>query len=148
MRKITQIHVHHTEKPDYTDFNGHNHLAILQSITNYHINVRGWDNIGYHTMIFPDGEIMPTARSIESTPASVAGHNVGAYAVVMVGNFDRDYILDAQLQACVKVVREALDTYGLPIDAVHFHRDFTTLKNCPGLKIDRTEFIRMVEEYA
>ena len=62
-RTILYIQQHHTYIPDYDDFNGSNHFQLQQSMKNYHVNERGWRDIGKHFTIFPDGTLL-TARSM------------------------------------------------------------------------------------
>lgn len=57
MRKITEIHIHHTEKPCQADFNGKNHNLIIDHITNYHIQVRKFSDIAYN--LISDGVMWP-----------------------------------------------------------------------------------------
>ena len=43
-RPLKQWHIHHTWKPDYSDFNGKNHDALQAAMRNYHMNTNGWSD--------------------------------------------------------------------------------------------------------
>ena len=61
-RKVTMIQNHHTWLPDYTTFND-NHFEQVQGMKNFHVNQRGWSDIGQHITTFPDGMIIVGTRS-------------------------------------------------------------------------------------
>ncbi len=87
-RKITMIQNHHTWLPDYTSFND-NHFQQVQGMKNFHVNERGWSDIGQHITTFPDGMIIVGTRPLERQPAGIKGHNDGAICLEHVGNFDK-----------------------------------------------------------
>jgi endonuclease/exonuclease/phosphatase family metal-dependent hydrolase len=140
-RELKQWHIHHTWDPSYADFTGDNYAGLQRGMRSLHVDQNGWDDIGQHFTLFPDGMWM-IGRSLDKDPASIRGWNQGALAVEMVGNFDigHDEMTDLQKQAIYEmthfVVRE------LHLNAV-FHRDHPDAgKTCPGSGIDRVEFMR------
>ena len=139
-RQIWQIHIHHSQKPDYSDFNGHNHIDLYYQIKNWHVKHNGWSDIGYHFLVFPDGHILK-GRSLLRTPASIKGHNRGAVAICMIGNFDIDDITKEQYRNTIILTAEVKKMYDVPLDKIYFHRDWNNHKTCPGLKIQKHLFI-------
>ena len=146
-RKISRVQLHHTYSPSYTHFNGNNHEKLQQNMKNYHVNTCGWNDIGQHFSIFPDGKIV-TGRSINVAPAGISGANTGAICIECIGNFNNggDTMLIAQKNAIVGAVKVLLDRFGLNANKdVVYHAWFGTggkslgtyvpgksQKTCPG----------------
>ncbi len=141
MRKIKEIHLHHSWKPDYSNFkiiNGRpNYNYLFRWIRDYHINNNKWKDIAYHFIVFPDG-FVKEGRNINELPASIPGRNKNAVAICMIGNFDEDEITPEQLQATKKLIEQLKKTYAT--DTLYFHREWST-KTCPGTKLNKDMFI-------
>lgn len=124
---------HHTWRPDYSNFTGSNHKSLQDGMRKYHVNTRGWSDIGQHATLFPDGMFM-VGRDFGRTPAGITGHNTGAFMFEMLGNFDidGDKITDKQWQSAIELTR-----YMRSVGAEYvFHRDYAT-KTCPGSAITK-----------
>lgn len=136
-----ELHVHHTWKPDHSSFNGKNHLQLQQGMKNYHVNTNGWDDIGQHVTLMPDG-IFVTGRDYGSTPASIRGYNTQAFAVEMLGNFDigHDPFSGKQKDAMLKLARYFYDKQRY----IRFHRE-NSAKTCPGTSINKDSFMNEVK---
>lgn len=146
-RIIKLIQLHHTWSPNYSHFNGQNHLTLQNNMKNHHVKNNGWNDIGQHFTIFPDGMIC-TGRGINSNPAGIYGANTGAICIECLGNFDKgeDTMTEAQKNAIVGVVRILLDRFNLKAeDAVTYHAWWSSdgrnlgdyfkndsAKTCPG----------------
>ncbi len=146
-RKIRLVQLHHTCSPSYKNFTGNNHTELQSGMRNYHVKTNGWNDIGQHFTIFPDGVIM-TGRSLESNPAGIYGANTGAICIECIGNFDKggDMMTDAQKDAIAGAVKILLDKFGLGARAdVTYHAWWTgsgknlvdyvkgkSIKTCPG----------------
>jgi hypothetical protein len=137
-----QFHVHHTWKPNHNDFNGGNHLALQKGMKNYHVNTLGWNDIGQHISVFPDGAIV-TGRDFSKTPASIRGHNTGAFAMEIIGNFDKgnDELAGKQLISVLKITKHFIDAN---VDVV-FHREHSN-KTCPGTSVNKKTFIKLANQ--
>jgi peptidoglycan hydrolase-like protein with peptidoglycan-binding domain len=111
---------------------------------NSHVNDRGWDNIGQHVSLFPDGKFV-TGRPFNSTPAGISGYNTGAFMTEMVGDFDKgkDKLEGKQLEAMLKVQNYLVKNCGATI---MFHNEHAP-KTCPGTGIDKKLFVKQVMEY-
>lgn len=135
-----ELHVHHTWRPEKKNYNGKNGIELQQGMRNYHVNNLGWSDIGQHVTLLPDGRFV-TGRDFGKTPASIKGYNTGAFAVEMIGNFDKghDVLEGAQKDSIVKLARY-FDKKG---KYIRFHRENST-KTCPGSGIDKNEFIKWV----
>ena len=146
-RKVKRIQLHHTYSPSYKHFDGKNHEILQSNMRNYHIKTNGWNDIGQHFTIFPDGAIV-TGRSLEENPAGIYGANSGAICIECLGNFDKgkDVMTESQKNAIACVVKALLDKFGLKAEnGVTYHawwssdgRDIgdyvksASVKTCPG----------------
>lgn len=145
-RKITQYHVHHTWKPDYSNFTGKNHQQLQQGMKDYHVKTNGWRDIAQHITLYPDG-IWLLGRDLNLNPASITGWNTGAICLEMIGNFDKgkDKMTEAQKQAVLEFSNFMTKELGL---IMKFHRDSPTAgKTCPGTGIDRDTFFKEVANF-
>ncbi len=110
-RTIMKIQQHHTYIPSYIHFNGSNHFERQHAMKNHHVNNNGWQDIGQHFTIFPDGSIV-TGRSLEKTPACITNQNAHSICIENFGNFDtnedimnvsqRDAIIAVTVALCKK----------------------------------------------
>ena len=101
----------------------------MRSVQDLHMNVNRWADIGYHYGIDRDGVIY-AGRDIRVRGASVAGHNTGVIGMVVMGNFEVDIPLDAQLVALQTLVNWLAATYSLTHLAAH--SEFNPETVCPG----------------
>jgi hypothetical protein len=116
-----------------------NHLeeqfAKMRSIQDFHMDVRGWADIGYHFVVMqPYGDI-PYARIFQGrgrnlVPAAQQDHNTGTLAVCVVGDFRTDHLMDNTRYA----LEVLLDRYNDALRTLGGHGDvFPT--ECPGSNI-------------
>lgn len=138
-RTPKEAHIHHTWKPDHSDFAGNNHQRLQNNMKNYHVNTRGWSDIGQHLTLFPDGKWL-IGRDWNRNPASIKGRNHLGFAIEMIGNFDKghDKLAGKQLEAIVEFLR----FINLPIV---FHREYAP-KTCPGSGISKNEFDKLINK--
>lgn len=149
--KYKQFHIHHTWKPAKSSFNGKNHMAIQESMRNYHVNTNKWSDIAQHITLFPDGKIV-TGRNFGKNPASISGWNDKAFMVEMVGNFDEkgkgevnslgyDKLEGEQRKSILILIKYFLEEYGQ--DSIKFHREGPGVtKTCPGTSLNKIELIK------
>lgn len=146
-RKITLIQLHHTYSPAYAQFTGNNHLALYNSMRDYHVKTRNFNDIAQTFTIFPDGKIC-TGRDINSSPAGIYGANSTGICIECLGNFNNggDSMTDAQRNAIIGTVKILLDKLGLNAKTdVTYHAWWTSggtslgtyvkgksAKTCPG----------------
>lgn len=144
-RTIKRIQNHHTWKPDYSHFNGKNHIRLLEGMKRSHLK-RGFSDIAQNITTFPDG-ILAICRPLSKTPAGIRGANTGGICIEHVGNFDaegdtmseahKNTIIDLNALLCVKFNLDP-DT-----DSIVYHHWWDlktakrtngegTTKSCPG----------------
>ncbi|MDP4181179.1 MAG: peptidoglycan recognition family protein [Bacillota bacterium] len=148
-RSIKQLHVHHTWKPDHSDYNGSNGIALQTAMRNYHVNTNGWNDIAQHLTLLPDGQWV-TGRDFNQDPASILGWNDGAFCIEMLGNFDAGFNKFTGQQANAMFEFCAFFVLQMKLDVnacVKFHRDNPNAgKTCPGTGIERGWFMNTLNE--
>lgn len=149
-----QLHIHHTWKPAHSSFSGDNHIAMQNSMRNFHVNTNGWSDIGQHLSLMPDGKWV-TGRSLSKDPASIRGWNKGALAVEMIGNFDiqgtgeynslgYDQLEGDQKNEIIKLIKYFGERFGY--EKIVFHREGPGVKkSCPGNSLSKNLLIKQAK---
>ncbi len=149
-----QLHIHHTWKPAHSSFSGDNHIAMQNSMRNFHVNTNGWSDIGQHLSLMPDGKWV-TGRSFSKDPASIRGWNKGALAVEMIGNFDiqgtgeynslgYDQLEGDQKNEIIKLIKYFGERFGY--EKIVFHREGPGVKkSCPGNSLSKNLLIKQAK---
>jgi hypothetical protein len=146
-RRIDAVHMHHTWRPNHAQWRGEPSVVAMWR---FHTETNGWSDIAQHVTIAPDGSIWE-GRDWNARPASASGHNgsstSGPFMFETVGDFDvgRDVLSGPQRSAVVGVIARVLQRFGLGSESVHFHREMTTLKTCPGTSVKLEEIRAEVE---
>ena len=104
MREIKRIIIHHSATSA---------KATVEGIRNYHVNVRGWRDIGYHYVIQANG-ILRLGRPDWMIGAHVKGYNRSSIGICLIGNYE-----DNELPKCSFVWELTLST--LLEDLLHRH---------------------------
>jgi len=79
-RSIEAIYLHCTAtKP--------RRYVSVATIRDWHVNGRGWSDIGYHYIVQPDGAV-ELGRDVDIAGAHVKGDNLNTIGVCMVGEWD------------------------------------------------------------
>lgn len=124
------IVVHHTATPRVSEFQGHETLRAIQK---FHQEERGWDDIGYHFVIGPNGWIYE-GRAPRCVGAHVRRHNEGSVGISLIGNFEpgEDRVPAAAWRSLRCLVRRLRKEFGIPAGRIYGHRDFNSGTACPG----------------
>lgn len=126
MRKITEIIVHCSDTPEGKDF-------TVANIREWHL-ARGFNDIGYHYVIYRDGSIHK-GREESVIGAHCVGHNTNSIGICYIGGRDsngktfKDTRTDSQKESLLVLLRELKERY--PNAKVHSHKDFSN-KACPS----------------
>ena len=92
-----------------------------------HLN-NGWAGIGYHFYVRKDGSIY-RGRPIDTVGAQAYGYNSQSIGICFEGNFEKETMTDAQLNAGREIVAYARKYY--PSAKIVRHRDLNSTA-CPG----------------
>lgn len=99
-----------------------------EMIRRWHVEERGWADIGYHYVIRYDGSV-ERGRDIRYQGAHVFGINGESVGVCFSGNGDRKVWTEGQAGKGLTFVRALMAKYGLPPEAVIGHREVNRLIN-------------------
>ena len=136
-----RIAIHHTVTEAMGD-----PVVNLQGVQAFHMDTRGWCDVGYHFLLTIDGQIWE-ARPLELQGAHVGSDNRGNIGVSHVGCFDPDSDCDpfpprmpppAMLDGTASIVGRLAQIYDIQINdwTVKGHRDHPTASTvCPGQHI-------------
>lgn len=99
----SRLYVHITESPGRELTTPTREAAALRAIREYHVNGRGWDDIGYSYLICQPWERKGAAaiyvgRGARRIPASQQGANRGHWSVAVVAS-QNEHIMDRTLAA-------------------------------------------------
>ena len=152
--KYTGIQIHHTWKPDYSNFykadGSHEDELVRQNNTkNYHVKTNGWADIAQHFTIFPNGVIVTGRKLSNTTAIGIKGWNSNKICIEIYGNFDKgcDKMTEGQKQAIVAVYGELCKKFNITpsTSTLRCHAWFTSggtflgdynssksAKTCPG----------------
>lgn len=118
--------------------------ALRDEIRRWHIEERGWRDIGYHYVVAPDGTVA-TGRPLHEIPAQVQGHNRGVAGICLVPVREVTAIArfeDWYTPAQFKAVRGLLRTLQGATDLrrVTGHNQYAA-RLCPGFRVVSAEWM-------
>ena len=127
MRKINKLIVHCSATREGQPIS-------VDTIRDWHVNGRGWNDIGYHFYIDLDGNIFK-GRNIQTMGAHCKGQNRNSIGVCYCGGVEKDGKTpkdtrnEKQKESLLAVLRTLKAMF--PDSAIHSHRDFAR-KACPS----------------
>lgn len=139
MRKITEAIVHCTAtRPEW--WASRTTTQKVREIKRWHVEDRGWSDIGYHYLIDRDGTVA-AGRPMERDGAHVQGHNTGTIGISLFGGhgssendaFEKNFTPE-QDKALRKLLADLQDRYGFT--KVTGHNQYAA-KACPGFNVAR-----------
>lgn len=117
--------------------------AVVRSIWDYHVNVRGWDDIGYNWLIDPNG-VLYEGRGNDRQGAHFCGYNtetmgccmMGTYTSIKPGDAAIETLIGLMAWKCFELNFDPTETAhhnssGLDLKRVSGHRDGCSTE-CPG----------------
>jgi N-acetylmuramoyl-L-alanine amidase len=112
----------------------------VAEIRRWHVQQRGWRDIGYHWVIDRDGAVAPGRSEIE-IGAHVEGHNRGTIGVCLLGGygasaddpFEKNFT-EAQAANLKRLIGEIKGR--TTIRKVSGHNDYAA-KACPGFRVSK-----------
>jgi len=139
VRPISEIIVHCTAtRPDWMW--GRPTREKVAEVRRWHVQDRGWKDIGYHFLIDRDGTLA-LGRPIDQVGAHTAGHNTGTIGVCLFGGFGSaatDNFFDNFTPEQDKTLRAVLETLSstYPIKKVSGHNEYAA-KACPSFSVTK-----------
>lgn len=126
---VRLLFVHHTEGPECHAYRSCS--AVMRFWQNFHMDTRGWDDLGYSFLIGGDGRVY-TSRGWDRSGAHTRGYNDVSLAVAFIGHYGRHlpppWALRTfkRLLLCGRALGKIHVNYTL-----HGHRD-ANCRECPG----------------
>ena len=141
MRPINEIIIHcSATRPDW--LKGKPAAVKVAAIRKWHVEDRGWSDIGYHWVIDRNGEVLP-GRPEGKQGAHVRGHNRNTLGVSLIGGFGGsavdtfdDHFTGAQRLALEKLIADIQKRH--KITKLSGHNEYAN-KGCPCFDV-RSEF--------
>tara|TARA_R110001632_G_scaffold59062_3_gene143680 strand:+ start:7399 stop:7824 length:426 start_codon:yes stop_codon:yes gene_type:complete len=140
MREINKIILHCSATREGQDIS-------TETIKGWHVNDRGWSDIGYHYIVLLDGTV-DQGRPVKRQGAHVRGYNKDSIGVCYVGGLDadmnpKDTRTDLQKDSLTELISYLMDSYE---DAtLHGHNEFSS-KACPSFNVEE-EYKELIECY-
>jgi len=122
--------IHHTESPTNDSVSPQ---ARLRNIQSYHMDVRGWCDIGYHYLMSRDGRLWEGRPGHLRGAHAGAGHNTGNIGLSVIGSHGSTPITGTQLHSFAGLIRGLCDQHGISTtrSAIKGHREYKST-SCPG----------------
>jgi hypothetical protein len=131
---ITHITLHHQGEPYKPGTDPQQYLRNLQTWSR---NSKHWLDIPYHYIIDLDGHIYE-GRKIDYAGDTNTEYDPTGHALIeVVGNFEEVEPNQQQLDAVVRLMAMLAKKYGVALDHIASHRDFSTQTVCPGANLYR-----------
>ncbi len=125
MREVNLVVIHCSD----SDIQAYDNI---ETIRKWHIEERGWSDIGYHYFIDKRGSVH-RGRDEATVGAHVAGHNARSIGICLSG---RKQFTDAQFRALKELLVSICKRYNLDIKTqVKGHRDLQPAKTCPNFEV-------------
>ncbi len=122
-----RIMVHHSATKD-------SGTVSWGAIWKFHVQVRGWQDIGYHAGVelLRDRYEALYGRPVTIKGAHTRGQNSDSLGICFIGDYDvEEPPTEMLLVGIRRVIIPWMDVHGIPIDEIFGHRSFST-KTCPG----------------
>ena len=131
---ITHITLHHQGEPYKAGTDPRQYLRNLQTWSR---NTKGWLDIPYHYVIDLEGKTY-AGRDIAYAGDTNTEYDPSGHALIeVVGNFEEVEPNQAQLDAVVNLMAMLSKQYGVPVQNIASHRDYSNNTVCPGANLYR-----------
>lgn len=125
---------------------GHDSPGLdMDAIERWHVEGRGWDDIGYHRLI---EQVGPRFVALEGRPLTMQGaHTLGmndvAIGVCLLGNLEERHPPQEQIACAADHVASLCLLGGIPVERIDRHDDHDAT-DCPGRHFDLELFRHQV----
>ena len=119
--------------------------ADADDVRRYHVEHRGWPDIGYHYVVLDSGEAQ-AGRSANRQGAHALGFNHCSLGVAMIGHHDHHRPSQAQWDTTIDLLALLSYRYDVPVSRVIGHRETGARKSCPGRLVDMAMVRLMVAD--
>lgn len=143
MRALDTIVIHYTATPPGWSDRYATHEEAVAEIRRWHVEERGWSDIGYHFVIGIDGTVAK-GRPVELVGAHVRGHNARSIGIAYIGGLGdqgdpADTRTPEQTDAIRGLLQDLQGRYGTM--RVVGHKDLAP-SHCPGFDVASSDLIQ------
>lgn len=121
------------------------------AIRRYHIQNKKWIDIGYHfgvEKVDSDYEVF-VGRPLNKPGAHCyqQSMNYKSIGICCVGNYDES-LPDTIMWTILgyRLVIPLMEIFNIPIENIKFHREYAKYKSCPGVRFNKNEFIKLIND--
>ncbi|MEQ9500146.1 MAG: N-acetylmuramoyl-L-alanine amidase [Deltaproteobacteria bacterium] len=124
-----RITVHHTVTPNNDSMS---QAARVRQVQSFHMNSRGWCDVGYHFLVGQDGRVYQ-GRPERLIGAHVGGHNTNNAGVSYIGTYTSRAPSNAMFAAGGRILKSLSREYGITLNRTYVkgHRQLGSTA-CPG----------------
>lgn len=129
MRHIDEIILHCSATPEGRD-------VSLDDIRRWHVEERGWSDVGYHFVITLDG-MVHVGRPMDIAGAHVKGRNANTIGICYIGGMDADMVpKDTLLPKQEETMRKVIAALRLLFGDLELsgHNEYAN-KACPSFNV-------------
>jgi N-acetylmuramoyl-L-alanine amidase len=107
-------------------------IKIVRGIQNFHMDDRGWNDIGYSFLVCEDGRVYE-GRGWNVEGAHTLGYNTIALGICIIGDFTKDLPLTVAVTTVKNLIQCGIDKgFIVPHYELFGHRDGRIGTDCPG----------------
>lgn len=133
-KSFKNIQQHHTASPSYKDVKN-NHIALMKSMENYHVNNLKMSEIAQHFSTFPDGTICVGRPLTKDGGGFLSPGNKDSITIENVGNFDVDIMTEEQKLSIILLNALLCKKFSIVPSTVTLpYHCWVKNKSCPGMK--------------
>jgi len=126
---VHEFFIHHTEGPSCHDVT--HCSSTMRGIQNYHMDTRGWSDIGYSFLVGEDGNIYE-GRGWTHVGSHTQNYNSKSFAASFMGSYMTSVPPTAALNAAKNLIACGISLGKIAPDyRLYGHRDAGTT-DCPG----------------
>jgi len=129
--------------------------ATPQGMRDYHMNVRGWDELGYHFVVgngvnYGDGQVFIGQRwksQMHGAHCKTPGnhYNDHGIGICLIGDFQTGRPTPKQLDSVARLVRFLMNECGIPQSQILTHGGITGKTACPGRNFSLSAVIQRID---
>jgi N-acetyl-anhydromuramyl-L-alanine amidase AmpD len=108
--------------------------TTVDGVRRFHVEGRGWEDIGYHYFIAADGTLHAgRAENLRGAHCRADGMNARSLGICIAGHFDIEAPTIEQLMTSTAVLRALMRKYAVPAERVLGHGEVEGAEtSCPG----------------
>lgn len=105
----------------------------MQGLQNFHMDNRGWSDIGYSFVVSPDGQVAE-GRGWAVQGGHTRGHNSTSHGIAVIGNYEHEHPSPAVIAAVAGLIRDGIAAGHIAegTQPTGGHRDTGAATACPG----------------